>query len=191
MRFTQPPRLPHSVDRVITRLERESITVSSRALVAAPISVAVPLSWSTAPPPRNEVIGTWRMISAHTERNGPTESACGKQPSGMLASTRDVRHVEVLTDSSLPLVTSEVRGDGTDQKYRLAMAGIVGMFDTCTVEADGRFRSNRVGGATFPDLIGDVRTTDDLRIVDDRDGTTENFTRLDGHRITIAFERVR
>jgi len=131
------------------------------------------------------------MISAQTERNGRTEPAYGEQPSGMLAFTPDMRYVEVLTDSSLPPFASEVRGAGTDQENRAAMAGSIGMFGTYTVDAEGRFSGNRVEGATFPNWVGDVRTTDDLRIVVEGDRMIENFTRPDGTRITIAFERVR
>jgi hypothetical protein len=148
------------------------------------------LSCSTAPPSRNELVGTWRMISAQTERNGRTEPAYGKQPSGMLTFTPEMRYVEVLTDSSLPPFASEVRGEGTDQENRAAMAGSIGMFGTYTVNADGRFSGNRVEGATFPNWVGDVRTTDELRIVVDGDRMTENFIRPDGTLITIAFARV-
>lgn len=148
------------------------------------------LSCSTTPPERNDVVGTWRMILAETERNGRTEPAYGEQPSGMLSFTADMRYVEVLTDSSLPPFASEARGEGTDQENRAAMAGGIGMFGTYTVDADGRFSGNRVEGATFPNWVGDVRTTDDLRIVVDGNRMTENFTRPDGTRITIAFERV-
>ena len=149
------------------------------------------LSCSATPPSPNEVVGTWRMVSAQTERDGRTESAYGAQPSGMLSFTADMRYVEVLTDSSLPPFASGVRGEGTDQENRAAMAAGIGMFGTYTVDADGRFSGNRVEGATFPNWVGDIRTTDDLRIVVDGNRMTENFTRPDGTRITIAFERVR
>lgn len=131
------------------------------------------------------------MVSAQMERNGRTEPAYGEQPSGMLAFTSDMRYVEVLTDASVPPFASEVRGEGTDQENRAAMAGGIGMFGTYTVDADGRFSGNRVEGSTFPNWVGDVRSSDDLRIVVDGDRMSENFTRPDGTRITIAFERVK
>lgn len=131
------------------------------------------------------------MISAQTERNGRIEAPYGEQPNGMLAFTPDMRYVEVLTDSSLPPFASGVRGEGTDQENRAAMSASIGMFGTYTVDEDGQFSGNRVEGATFPNWVGDVRTTDDLRIVVAGDRMTENFTRPDGTRVTITFERVR
>lgn len=163
----------------------------SRASLIVLVCALSLLSCSTGPPSRNEVVGTWRTISAQTERDGRTEPAYGEQPSGMLSFTADMRYVEVLTDSSLPPFASEVRGEGTDQEDRAAMAGSIGMFGTYNVDADGRFSGNRVEGATFPNWVGDVRTTDDLRIVVDGNRMTENFTRPDGTHITITFERVR
>nr|WP_264001983.1 lipocalin-like domain-containing protein [Mycolicibacterium bacteremicum] len=149
------------------------------------------MSCATAPPSRNDVVGTWRMISAQTERNGHVEPAYGEKPNGMLVFTTDMRYVEVLTDSSVPPFASPVRGEGTDQENRAAMAGSIGMFGTYTVDGDGRFSGNRVEGATFPNWVGDIRTTEDLRIVVEGDRMTENFTRPDGTRITITFERVK
>jgi len=191
MRFNRPRLAPNSVQTATARTERKSNTLSLRALLIALVSVVTLLSCSTAPGPRNEVVGTWRMTSAQTEGNGRTELAYGEQPSGMLAFTPDMRYVEVLTDASLPPFASEVRGEGTDQENRAAMAGSIGMFGTYTVDAQGRFSGNRVEGATFPNWVGDVRTTDDLSIVVRGDRMTENFTRPDGTRITITFERVR
>lgn len=72
----------------------------------------------------------------------------------------------------------------------MAMATNIGMFGTYTVDEQGEFSGNRVEGATFPNWVGDVRTRDDLRITVDGDRMTENFTRPDGTRITIIFERV-
>jgi len=130
------------------------------------------------------------MISAQTERAGASRPAYGERPEGMLSFTPDMHFVEVLTDSTLPPFASEVRGDGTDEENRAAMSGSIGMFGTYTVDSDGQFSGNRVEGATFPNWSGDVRTTDDLRFVVDGDRLTENFTRPDGTRLVIVFERV-
>lgn len=162
-----------------------------RAALVVLLSALAVLGCSTRPEPRNQIIGTWRMVSAESERNGITEPAYGERPNGMLSFTPDMRFVEVLTDSTLPRFASEVRGAGTDAENRAAMAGGIGMFGTYTVDEDGQFSGNRVEGATFPNWTGDVRTTDELRMVTDGDRLTENFTRPDGTKVTIEFERVR
>ncbi len=161
----------------------------STSLVVLASTLAV-LSCSAEAPQRNRVVGTWQMISAQMERDGRTEHAYGERPNGMLTFTPEMRYIEVLTDSTVPPFASDVRGEGTDAENRAAMAGSIGMFGTYTVDADGQFSGNTVEGATFPNWIGNVRTTDQLRIAVDGDTMTEHFTRPDGSRITIVFERV-
>src|SRR3712207_4689202 len=89
-------------------------------------SALVVLGCAGEPAPRNQVVGTWRMISAQTERNGVTEAAYGERPNGMLSFAPDMRFVEVLTDSTVPRFASNVRGEGTDAENRAAMAGGIG-----------------------------------------------------------------
>ncbi|AQA03927.1 hypothetical protein BVC93_17500 [Mycobacterium sp. MS1601] len=163
-----------------------------RALIAAVMITLTAIGFSAeAAAGPNQVLGTWRMVSAETERDGVTAPAYGDRPNGMLSFTADMRFVEVLTDSSVPRFASGARGEGTDAENRAAMAGSIGLFGTYTVDADGQFSGNYVEGSTFPNWVGDVRTTDDLRIIVDGDRMTENFTRPDGTKITIVFERVR
>lgn len=163
-----------------------------RVLIAVLMVVLAAVSFSAeAAAAPNQVLGTWRMVSAETERDGVTAPAYGERPNGMLTFTEDMRFVEVLTDSTVPRFASNARGEGTDAENRAAMAGSIGLFGTYTVDAAGQFSGNRVEGATFPNWVGAVRTTDDLRLVVDGDRMTEYFTRPDGTRITIVFERVR
>lgn len=163
-----------------------------RALIATVMLALTAIGFSAeASAAPNQVLGTWRMVSAETERDGVTAPAYGDRPSGMLTFSSDMRFVEVLTDSTVPRFASDARGEGTDAENRAAMAGGIGMFGTYTVDANGQFSGNRVEGATFPNWVGAVRTTDDLRLGVDGDRMTEYFTRPDGTRITIVFERVR
>ena len=164
--------------------------MSVRSVILAVACASILSSCSAASTPPNEVVGTWQMISATIERDGTSEPAYGERPSGLLTFTPEMRYVEVLTDSTLPAFASDARGEGTDAENRAAMAGTIGMFGTYTVDENGVFSGNQVEGATFPNWIGDVRTTDDLRITVDGDRMTENFTRPDGTAIQIIFERV-
>lgn len=123
-----------------------------RAALVVLMSALAVLGCSAEPAPRNQIIGTWRMVSTESERNGITEPAYGERPNGMLSFTPDMRFVEVLTDSTVPRFASEVRGAGTDAENRAAMAGSIGMFGTYTVDEDGQFSGNRVEGRDVPEL---------------------------------------
>jgi hypothetical protein len=139
---------------------------------------------------RNQVVGTWRMVSAQIEKDGKPAPAYGR-PNGLLIFAPDMHYVEVLSDADVPRFASDALGQGTAAENRTAMAKSIGMFGTYTVDENGEFTGDRVEGSTFPNWIGDVRTRDNLSIVVDGDRMTDKFTRPDGSKITIIFERVR
>jgi hypothetical protein len=137
----------------------------------------------------NQVTGTWRMVSATVEDRGNVTRPYGPRPAGMLVFTPDMHFVEVLTDPDTPRFASDERGGGTDAENRRAMASSIGFFGTYSVDAEGRFAGNRVEGATFPNWVGGVRTTRELRMTVEGDRMTEVFTRPDGGVVRAAFVR--
>lgn len=141
--------------------------------------------------PPNQVLGTWRMVSATVDPDGKNAPAYGARPNGLLVFTPDMHYVEVLLDTDVPKFASNARGQGTDAENRAAMAGSLGQFGTYTVDGNGAFSGDVAEGATFPNWNGAVRTTKELRIVVEGDRVTENFQRPDGTRIALAYERVR
>ena len=139
----------------------------------------------------NQVLGTWRMMTAQIDPDGKNLPAYGDKPHGLLVFTEDMHFIEVLTDANIPKFASNVRGQGTTEENRAAMAGSIGFFGTYTVDKDGVFSGNRVEASTFPNWIGQVRTRKELRLVVDGDRMTENFQRPDGTRIRIIWQRVK
>jgi hypothetical protein len=167
------------------------MTMSLRPLLLCVALGALVAGAAAQDAPPNQVVGTWRMVSAEIERDGAKVPAYGPRPNGLLIFSPDMRYVEVLTDGDAPRFASDARGQGTDAENRRAMAVSIGMFGTYTVDAAGRFSGNRVEGSTFPNWVGAVRTREDLRIDVEGDRMSESFTRPDGTRIAIVFERVR
>ncbi|KJH86003.1 hypothetical protein UG46_12965 [Pseudomonas fluorescens] len=139
----------------------------------------------------NSLVGTWRVVSATVEREGNRSNAYGPNPHGWLVFTPELTFVEVLTDPRVPAFRSNVRGEGTDEENRAAMAGSIGFFGRYTVNQNGEFTGNTVEGSTFPNWVGAVRTQDDLQLKVDGDRMVENFRRPDGTKVHIVFERVR
>ena len=150
------------------------------AVLAAALVTALAAASTARAEPANQVLGTWRMVSARLDPEGRNAPAYGARPSGLLVFTRDMH-----------FVASSARGQGTAEENRAAMAGSIGFFGTYTVDADGAFSGNRVEGSTFPNWVGDVRTTEQLRLTVEGDRLSESFRRPDGTRIAITWERVR
>ncbi|RTL94267.1 hypothetical protein EJV44_14555 [Ancylobacter aquaticus] len=160
-----------------------------RPIIVA-LAVAISSSALAQTAAQNQVVGTWRMISATIDPDGKNIPAYGEKPNGLLVFTPDMHFVEVLTDADIPRFASNARGEGTDEENRMVMSRSIGFFGTYTVDENGEFSGNRVEGSTFPNWIGSVRTRDDLTLVVDGDRMIENFRRPDGTRIRIEFQRV-
>ena len=160
-----------------------------RPIIVA-LAVAISSSALAQTAAQNQVVGTWRMISAMIDPDGMNIPAYGEKPNGLLVFTPDMHFVEVLTDADIPRFASNARGEGTDEENRMVMSRSIGFFGTYTVDENGEFSGNRVEGSTFPNWIGSVRTRDDLTLVVDGDRMIENFRRPDGTRIRIEFQRV-
>lgn len=140
---------------------------------------------------QNQVVGTWRMMSATIDPGGKNISAYGENPNGLLVFTPDMQFVEVLTDADIPPFASNARAEGTNDENRMAMSRNIGFFGTYTVDEKGEFSGNRVEGATFPNWVGCVRTRDDLTLVVAGDRMTEHFRRPEGTTIRIEWQRVK
>ncbi|TCP33650.1 lipocalin-like domain-containing protein [Sphingomonas sp. BK235] len=168
--------------------------IARPALLAAALAgvagSAAPYPDARVAPPRNAVLGTWRMVAATLEQDGRVTHPYGPRPAGMLVFTADRHFVEVLTDPATPRFASDRRGGGSDAENRRAMAAGIGFFGTYAVDRDGRFAGNRVEGATFPNWVGAVRDARALRLEVAGDRMTETFTRPDGGRLRAVFRRV-
>ncbi|SON55255.1 hypothetical protein HDIA_1714 [Hartmannibacter diazotrophicus] len=139
----------------------------------------------------NQVLGTWKLVSATIDPGGQDIPAYGQNPNGLLVFTPDMHFSAVITDADTPRFASDARGEGTDEENRMAVSRNIGFFGTYTVDETGEFSGNRVEGATFPNWVGSVRTRDDLTLVVDGDRMTEHFRRPEGTEIRIEWQRVK
>ncbi|CCV11354.1 conserved exported hypothetical protein [Mesorhizobium sp. STM 4661] len=139
----------------------------------------------------NQVVGTWRMVSATIDPEGQNIPAYGERPNSLLIFTPDMHFAAVLTDADTQRFASNARGEGTDDENRTAMSRSIGFFGTYTVDGNGEFSRNRVEGATFPNWIGSTRTREQLTFTVEGDRMTEQFQRPEGTRIEIEWQRIK
>lgn len=163
-------------------IERFAASVAGVAALAIASSVTVQTP--------NNVVGTWRPISATLEVGGIKSHPYGPEPHGMLVFTSDMHFMMMLRDPRLPRFASNERGQGTDEENRAAMAGTIAIYGNYTVDAAGHFSGNTVQGSNFPNWIGDVRTTKELSMMVEGNRMTENFQRPGGANVVIVWERV-
>lgn len=139
----------------------------------------------------NRVAGTWQPVSATVEIDGKVSLPYGETPKGKLAFTDDLHFVELLFDPNIPKIGSNLRGGGTDEENKAIMAGILALEGRYTVDQDGQFSGNTVEGSSFPNWIGDVRTTKELTMRLEGGRMIESFQRPGGAKVTIVWERAK
>lgn len=123
------------------------------------------------------------------EVNAKTSLPYGPEPRGKLTVTSDLHFVEFLYDPRIPRFRSNERGGGTDEENETVMAGTLALYGRYTVDAGGKFSGNTVEGSSFPNWIGDVRTTKELTMEVEGNRMIENFQRPGGAKVTIVWER--
>lgn len=162
---------------------KTKILVATAAIV---IFAAAPVTAQTM----NKVAGTWKMIDATVESNGTVSYPYGPEPQGKLVFTCGLHFVEFLHDPRIPRFKSNERGEGTNEENRLVMESTLALYGRYTVDTDGNFSGNTVEGSSFPNWIGDVRTTNELTMVVEGNRMIESFQRPSGARVKIIWERV-
>lgn len=164
--------------------------MSLRPIIAA-IALSIASSSAFAQTVENQVLGTWKLLSATIDPGGQDIPAYGQNPSGLLVFTPDMHFSAVITDTDTPRFASDARGAGTDEENRMAVSRNIGFFGTYAIDDKGEFSGNRVEGATFPNWVGNVRTRNDLTLVVAGDRMTEHFRRPEGIDIRIEWQRVK
>lgn len=162
--------------------------IDRRAVLVVAAAFAVPGQASAQA--LNQVAGTWRIITATVDVNGKTSLPYGPKPDGRLVFTSDLHFVEFIRDPRIPRFASNERGGGTDEENRAVMAGTLALYGRYTVDGEGKFSGNTVEGASFPNWIGDVRTTKELRMEVEGNRMIEHFQRPGGAKVRIVWERM-
>lgn len=139
---------------------------------------------------KNKVIGMWQPETIQATVNGLTMDPFGPRPTGLLCFHESMRFVELMSDPSVGHYESGSRETGTAEEDKAAMVGNLALFGTYTVDDEGNFTGNTVEGCTFPNWIGDRRTTDQLKEIVDGDHMLELFQSGDV-RVEIHWQRIR
>jgi hypothetical protein len=97
-----------------------------------------------------DLVGTWTLISAITERDGKKFDTFGPDTKGVLVFDPNGHYAIVFIGAGLPKFASNNRAAGTADENKAVVAGSLAHFGTYIVnEADKSF-SFRIERATFP-----------------------------------------
>jgi hypothetical protein len=85
---------------------------------------------------KEQIVGTWRLVSIYNEENGAKTYNFGDKPTGLLMFDRSGNVMQFLSKPGAPKFAVSNRLKGTDAEYRAAMQSIIAGFGTYAVDGD-------------------------------------------------------
>src|SRR5882757_9915414 len=138
---------------------------------------------------KNNVAGTWKLISGYMDNHGKRIDVLGPNPSGMVIFTEDLHFMVIVHNPDIPKFASGDRANGTAEEYKTAVTNSLGVYGTYTIDEHGDFLEQHVIGSTFQNMNGSSRGRNELTEKVEGNRMTENLKIADGVTITIVWQR--
>lgn len=137
----------------------------------------------------NQLLGSWRMVSAVSDPGGPDERRpYGDRPNGLLTFNANGTFVEVLQNTEIAPFANDQRV-GTAEENAAVVGGTLGQFGTYTVDAEGAFESDVIVGSSWPNRNGVQYRRPVLTLTVAGDRMTEVLAVPGRPRVVIEFIR--
>jgi hypothetical protein len=108
----------------------------------------------TAAPLRQQIVGTWELVSVALERDGKKLETFGPSPKGMISYDANGNYVYALMRNDLPKVASNNRLEPTPEESKAMATGVLAAYGTYGFnDADGTM-TMRIDSSTFPNFNG-------------------------------------
>jgi hypothetical protein len=138
---------------------------------------------------KNNVAGTWHLISAYMDNHGKRIDILGSHPGGMLIFTDDLEFMVVINNPDIPKFVSGDRLNGTPEEYKAAVVNSLGVYGTYTIDENGDFLEEHVLGSTFQNMNGAIRGGNEISEKVDGNRMIENLKIGDGISMNIVWQR--
>ena len=138
---------------------------------------------------KNNVVGTWNLISAYMDNHGNRIDILGSHPGGMVIFTEDLHFIVVINNPDIPKFVSGDRSKGTAEEYKSAVTNSLGAYGTYTIDENGDFLEQHVLGSTYQNMNGTSRGRNELTEKVDGNRMMENLKIADGITVNINWQR--
>lgn len=138
---------------------------------------------------KNNVAGTWTLISGFLDNHGTRIDILGPHPAGMLILTEDLHFSVIVHNPDIPKFASGDRANGTPEEYKIAVTNSLGVYGTYTIDDHGDFLEQHVIGSTFQNMNGSSRGRNELTEKVEGDKMSEKLKIADGIAVNLVWER--
>jgi hypothetical protein len=112
-------------------------------------------------PLKEQIVGTWTIVSATVERDGKKTDAFGPNPLGYMMFDSSGHFSYNFLSSNRPKFASNNRETGAPEENKAAVQGNISSFGTYTINPDGSLTFHIIG-SSFPNWNG----TDQKRLIE-------------------------
>ena len=118
------------------------------------VIAGVVASQATAATLKQQIVGTWAVVSSINERDGKKTEALGPHPIGYYMFDQAGHYSLQSMRGDLPKFASNNKNTGTDAENRAVVQGINTIFGTYTVDEKDRSVTVHIIGGSFPNWAG-------------------------------------
>ena len=140
---------------------------------------------------KNNVVGTWSLISGYLDNHGTHIDILGPHPGGMLVFTEDLHFIVIVHNPDIPKFASGDRANATPEEYKTAVTNSLGVYGTYTVDENGEFGEEHVLGSTFQNMNGHTRGKNEITVKVEDDRLMEIQKIADGINVHLDWERAK
>lgn len=151
---------------------------------------ALPQGFAQQPGLKDQLVGTWMLVSIVGERDGRKTEPWGANPKGILVMNANGRFAQIQMRADLPKFTSPNRTKGTAEEFRATALGSLTYFGTFSVDETEKLLLFRVEASSFPNLDGQVNRRP-FRLKGDELVTINPASATGGSTVNLTWRRDR
>lgn len=136
---------------------------------------------------KEQVVGTWRLVSIYNEVNGTKTDLYGEKPLGLLVFDKSGNSMGIIAKQDIPKFATANRLKGTDAEYRAVVQGMIAGFGTYTVEGDTVSVTSIA--SSYPNRVG--TTEKRTHKISGDEMTVVNATAASGGTAYVKYVRVK
>jgi hypothetical protein len=138
---------------------------------------------------REQVVGTWSLVSLTVHQADKKVELFGKNPRGIQIMDPNGRFVNFITRSSLPLYAGNNRMQGTAEEYTAIGKGSNALYGTYDVDEETKTVTFNVEVSTFPNWEGEKQRREST-VEGDTWRYTNPMTTIGEGRVEVVWRRL-
>jgi hypothetical protein len=147
------------------------------------------IDYSASAQTGKDLVGTWNLVSAITDKDGTKSEIFGSDAKGSLIFDANGRYMIAFVAASLPKFAANNRAAGTPEENKAVISGSLAHFGAYTVDEAGKSFTFHIEGCTYANWTGTLQQRAFTVAGDRLEFTDPNASA--GGRSTVSWRRAK